>query len=176
MGQPRGAKPKPTILKRLAGNPGKRKLNDNEPQPKIGLIKPPKFLLPGAKKQWEKMGPELIRMSLLAEIDSPLFAVFCQSIGRFEEVEGLLNAIRIKIKEEKGELSGALAYYLHKTQGGNTVVNQLLGVAHREADLINKIAPQFAIGVSNRSRINIEPKKEQDKFEKFLEEGLTVVK
>ena len=29
----KGRKPKPTAIKKLEGNPGKRKLNQNEPQP-----------------------------------------------------------------------------------------------------------------------------------------------
>ena len=42
----RGRKPKPTALKVLEGNPGKRPLNENEPIPPKGSIKCPSWLLP----------------------------------------------------------------------------------------------------------------------------------
>ena len=46
-----GRKPKPTALKKLEGNPGKRKLNTKEPVPGKGMPDCPKWLLPEAKKE-----------------------------------------------------------------------------------------------------------------------------
>ena len=45
----RGRKPKPTALKVLEGNPGKRPLNDREPVPPKATLKCPAWLLPEAK-------------------------------------------------------------------------------------------------------------------------------
>ena len=45
-----GRKPKPTALKKLEGNPGKRKLNTKEPVPDKGMPDCPKWLLPEAKQ------------------------------------------------------------------------------------------------------------------------------
>ena len=53
-----GRKSKPTALKKLEGNPGKRKLNTKEPVPGKGMPDCPKWLLPEAKKEWE-MGKAL---------------------------------------------------------------------------------------------------------------------
>ena len=36
----RGRKPKPTILKLVTGNPGKRRLNENEALPPVSEIRP----------------------------------------------------------------------------------------------------------------------------------------
>ena len=44
----RGRKPKPTAMKILEGNPGKRPLNPFEPVPVKGDIKCPDWLLPEA--------------------------------------------------------------------------------------------------------------------------------
>ena len=41
-----GRKPKPTALKKLEGNLGKRKLNTKEPVPEKGMLDCPKWLLP----------------------------------------------------------------------------------------------------------------------------------
>ena len=46
-----GRKPKPTALKKLEGNPGKRKLNTKEPIPAKGMLNCPEWLLPEAKSE-----------------------------------------------------------------------------------------------------------------------------
>ena len=55
-----GRKPKPTALKRLEGNPGKRPLNALEPVPPTVPLQCPRHLLPEAKKEWRVLvGPDL---------------------------------------------------------------------------------------------------------------------
>ena len=45
-----GRKPKPTAVKKLEGNPGKRKLNTKEPVPAKGMPDCPEWLLPEAMR------------------------------------------------------------------------------------------------------------------------------
>ena len=59
----RGRKPKPTALKVLEGNPGKRPLNDHEPIPPKGELKCPSWLLPEAKKEWKRLASSLEAVS-----------------------------------------------------------------------------------------------------------------
>ena len=47
-----GRKPKPAAVKKLEGNPGKRKLNTKEPNPGKGMPDCPAWLLPEAKTEW----------------------------------------------------------------------------------------------------------------------------
>ena len=54
-----GRKPKPTALKKLEGNPGKRKLNAKEPVPAKGMPDCPKWLLPEAKEEWKRLCQKL---------------------------------------------------------------------------------------------------------------------
>ena len=54
-----GRKPKPTALKKLEGNPGKRKLNTKEPAPAKGMPDCPKWLLPEAKEEWKRLCQKL---------------------------------------------------------------------------------------------------------------------
>src|SRR5688572_21911457 len=51
-GRMRGRKPKPTWLKIMTGNPGKRPLNDAEPQPEGLLGEPPEWLTDAQKAAW----------------------------------------------------------------------------------------------------------------------------
>lgn len=46
----RGRKPKPTALKKLEGNPGKRPLNELEPLPQVTMLRCPNWLEPEAKR------------------------------------------------------------------------------------------------------------------------------
>lgn len=48
----RGRKPKPTWLRVVAGNPGRRPLNDAEPIPVGDLVEPPEWLTDGQKEIW----------------------------------------------------------------------------------------------------------------------------
>ena len=50
-----GRKTKPTAIKKLEGNPGKRKLNTKEPVPVKGMPTCPEWLLPEAKKEWDRL-------------------------------------------------------------------------------------------------------------------------
>ena len=51
-----GRKPKPTAVKKLEGNPGKRKLNTKEPVPAKGMPACSDCLMPESKKEWEPLG------------------------------------------------------------------------------------------------------------------------
>lgn len=74
-----GRKPKPTALKKLEGNPGKRKLNTKEPIPAKGMLNCPEWLLPEAKKEWERLADLMNQMGVLTEVDMAAFAAYCQS-------------------------------------------------------------------------------------------------
>ena len=60
----RGRKPKPTALKKLEGNPGKRPLNELEPMPQVTMLRCPNWLEPEAKKEWRRLAPVLIGLVL----------------------------------------------------------------------------------------------------------------
>ena len=66
----RGRKSKPTELKRSAGNPGKRRLNPNEPKLKHADLKAPKGHLPRVGRElWNRLARCLDRSDLLTELD-----------------------------------------------------------------------------------------------------------
>jgi len=71
-----GRKPKPTMLKLLQGNPGKRPLNEDEPQPKRGIPTMPKKLkpFPFAVKEWKAEAKILDNMGVMTEADARALA------------------------------------------------------------------------------------------------------
>ena len=70
----RGRKPKPTALKKLEGNPGKRPLNELEPLPQVTMLRCPNWLEPEAKKEWRRLAPVLIGAGILTGADAVPFA------------------------------------------------------------------------------------------------------
>lgn len=74
---PAGRPPKPTALKALAGNPGKRTQPAPEAKPTPKLPLPPRHLSPVAKREWRRQGRELERLGLITNIDLRAFELLC---------------------------------------------------------------------------------------------------
>ncbi|MDD6036563.1 MAG: response regulator [Lachnospiraceae bacterium] len=70
-----GRKPKPTAVKELEGNPGKRKLNKKEPKPEKGMPECPEWLMPEVlQAHWN--GDESSKKYLSKLEDSSRFLMF----------------------------------------------------------------------------------------------------
>lgn len=85
----RGPAPKPDVIKKLEGNPGKRPLNEGDPfMMAFGETpKPPKKLMKDAKKAWLKMAPLLAANGLLTPMTIDYFAEVCQWYARYTVTE-----------------------------------------------------------------------------------------
>lgn len=95
-----GRKPKPTALKALAGNPGKRKLNKSEPKPPQGAPEMPYYLTPEAKEEWERILPELEKVpGLMSRIDGTALASYCMAFARWVEAEEEVSQRGIVVEE-----------------------------------------------------------------------------
>ncbi len=81
----RGRRPKPTRLKVLTGNPGKRPLNTNEPLPEPAAPECPPELGPVARQEWDRIVGELAALRLLTELDRAALAVYCGSYAMWAE-------------------------------------------------------------------------------------------
>ena len=75
----RGRKPKPTTLRILEGNPGKRSLIDGPPQAPAKIPECPCFLDDEARAEWLRMAPVLLEMGLLTPADRAALAAYCIS-------------------------------------------------------------------------------------------------
>lgn len=73
-----GRRPKPTALKLLQGNPGKRHLNASEPKPPVGEVVKPGALSGTASAVWDEMAPIALAMGTLTTADAASFATFCE--------------------------------------------------------------------------------------------------
>jgi phage terminase small subunit len=64
-----GPKLKPIVLKLAAGNPGRRPLNEREPQPTSGIPDAPEWLDDVDRACWMRTAGELHKLGVLTLID-----------------------------------------------------------------------------------------------------------
>jgi phage terminase small subunit len=75
----RGPKPLPANVHVLRGNPGHKTFGDLDAvTPQVEIPGCPEHLLPDARKEWERIGPELVSLGLVAKIDRAALALYCQ--------------------------------------------------------------------------------------------------
>lgn len=133
----RGRKPKPTALKMLEGNPGKRKLNTKEPVPEKKVPKCPSWLEDEAKKEWRRMVKVLGPMGLLTEMDMTAFAGYCQAYARWKAAEEFITQHGDMVRTPNG--------YLQQVPQ--------VSIAQTNQKIMLKFAEQFGLTPSARSRI-----------------------
>ena len=141
-----GPPPKPTALKLLEGNPGKRPLNKNEPKPEVKAPKCPKWLSPGAKKEWRRIVPVLLRMRVLTEADGTHLACWCQAVSRMIEAETQLAQAGILYQPKK---DGVPTGYI--------IQSPLISVIKGCLQTIDKFGLEFGVTPSSRVRLHADP-------------------
>jgi P27 family predicted phage terminase small subunit len=88
----RGRKPTPTAIKELEGNPGKRKLNENEPKPETeGTLPVRSGSRKRRRKEWHRLAKKMEAIGILTEVDMAAFAAYCQSYARWKEAEEFIT-------------------------------------------------------------------------------------
>lgn len=98
----RGPLPKPTALKLLEGNPGKRALNLSDGvNPRVEIPSPPKHLGIEARKEWKRISPLLEDLGLISGLDRAALALYCQAVGRLSELEMAFNG-KVQAKVDAG--------------------------------------------------------------------------
>jgi P27 family predicted phage terminase small subunit len=88
----RGPPPKPTKLKVAAGNPGKRPLNQREPDPEVAAPPMPGWLSDRAKVEWKRITPELVTLGIVSRIDQAALAAYCQAVAELEQATRTIDA------------------------------------------------------------------------------------
>ena len=154
---------KPTKLKVLEGNPGKRSLNQYEPQPKVEQPSCPAFLCYEARVEWKRIVPKLIMLGLISRIDRAALAAYCQAYGRWAKAEKALKAIEDKFKNINA--GGGLCY---QTPKGYWVMQPLVGVANKSLEQMHKFLIEFGMTPASRSRISVNAPGSEDPLDKLL--------
>ena len=133
----RGRKPKPTALKVLEGNPGKRRLTGREPVPPKATLKCPAWLLPEAKKEWKRLAPALEAMGVLTMADLTAFEGYCQAYARWKEAEAFIT--------QHGSI--------FQTPSGYVQQVPQVSIAQQNLKIMQSFCSEFGLTPATRARI-----------------------
>lgn len=133
----RGRRPKPTRLKYLAGNPGKRPLNAYEPRPDPAVPDCPPELGPAAKREWDRLAGDLGKLKIITNLDRAALAAYCGAYSLWADAT------------EQIQKYGAMI----KSPTGYPVQSPYIAIANRQAEIMLRIASEFGFTPASRSRI-----------------------
>lgn len=156
----KGRKPKPTAMKKLEGNPGKRALNKKEPKPSVEIPSCPDHLTGIARQEWTRISVQLQTLGVIAQIDRGVLAAYCTAYADYVKA---VNALK---KENE------VIFY----ESGNSVQNPWVGIKNRAIEKMVKIAAEFGMTPSSRSRLQVEMPTEEDEMKRLLFGGKQKVK
>jgi P27 family predicted phage terminase small subunit len=145
----RGRRPKPTRLKVLTGNPGKRPLNINEPRPEAAVPECPVELGPVARREWDRLAVELSSLRILTNLDRAALAAYCGAYAMWAEATEAIQKFGTMVKSPSG--------YPQQSP--------YVAVANRQAEIMMRIASEFGFTPASRSRIATPPNDERTLFD-----------
>lgn len=152
-----GRRPKPTQLKLLEGNAGKRPLNQQEPVFEVRELRPPNGVLSKyGRNLWKQLEPILREAGILTEGDAAAFLMLCQHYGYAVE------AGKAAIDRE----TGMMAFTVESARSGPKK-NPLMQVFKENSQMFRMYAEQFGLTPSARSRLNI-PEPEEESLAELL--------
>lgn len=144
----RGPLPKPTEIKKAAGNPGRRRLNEKEPIPPAGDVTAPTWLSEKAREVWNVAAPIAITMRTLTVADVLPFGRYCEAFARYLELKEFLMA--------KGP-SGTT--YPIRDQAGNvrTICELPQAIEYRRLhEILIRLEAHFGLTAAARARLTVE--------------------
>lgn len=148
----RGRKPKPTALKLVGGNAGKRALNKNEPKPTGNLYDPPEWLTDQQREGWQ-YAIESAPFGLLKRLDRSTLVAWVIAEDLHRQAVERLNG-------------GAM---LIKTPNGMPVQSPYLSIVNKQAMIMMKAASEMGFTPASRSRVEVDGgEQEEDPADRFF--------
>lgn len=135
-------------------------MNKNEPMPPSGGVKRPTWLLPEAKKEWNRLAPSLEAMGVLTLVDVQAFAGYCQAYARWKEAEEFITQHGSSFKTPSG-------YVQQMPQ---------VSIAQQNLKIMQSFCSEFGLTPATRARIIAagglqEASASEDPMEQWLKGG-----
>ena len=150
-----GPPPKPTKLRLLQGNPSRRPINTNEPQPTSIQKTPPapKYLRRTGRAEWRRVAKLLVNLGLLTDLDLTALGAYCASYQRWLTAEKTLEKDGMAFTAPTGQVKRS---------------PYLLIAREAMADM-RGFMQEFGMTPASRSRVEVSGKPtDQEKVEEFL--------
>lgn len=149
----RGPAPTPTVIKKLRGNPGKRRLNDAEPRPGAArLPSAPRWMSEAARGHWRKLSKGLFDCGLLTEVDAPALAMLCETLAQYIEAKRLV--------QEEGMVA--------TSDQGNVYQHPAVGLMKSSRTDFLRWAREFGMTPASRTRISLDGEGEEESLADIL--------
>lgn len=145
----RGRPPKPTRMKVLTGNPGKRPLTKDEPRPDPIIPDCPPELSPAAQREWVRLVGELSALNMITKLDRAALAAYCGAYAMWAEAT-------LAIQKH-----GTLV----KSPTGYPLQSPYISIVNRQAEIMMRLASEFGFTPASRSRITVPVERELPLFE-----------
>lgn len=157
----RGFAKRPTALTVLIGNPGKRAINKDEPQPEAFIGAPPARLSAAAKAIWERCAPDLLANGLLTVADIEEFVRYCRMQAQFDKAMDFIEEHgQVYVKEKKIGEDGEQKTIICKFPQ--------VFIAKEYGNAARQIAAKFGMTPSDRTSLKGSKPKEHNALAEFL--------
>lgn len=156
----RGFAAKPTAVRILEGNPGKRPINPDEPKPTIlEKYEAPEDLPERGKIIWDALSAELQRLGLLSIVDLEPFHRYIKFLLEYHEMDSKIEGkYVITVKNP----DGSVKYVMQ---------NPYISIRNKAAIEMSRLEQQFGMTPSARARMigflngNAKPKEVLDPYD-----------
>jgi P27 family predicted phage terminase small subunit len=162
--------PEPTALKIAKGNPGKRKLNFDEPQPALGEPEMPKGLSLSARREWKSIVKDLLELGVLSKVDGKALSAYCECFAMWEQArreikkDGLTFRTTTVVKDRQADGSVKERVVLLSIKR-----NPAVAIAFESLRAMKSYLVEFGLTPASRSRLHvIEKPKEDDPVASFM--------
>ena len=136
-GRPR----KPSALKLVAGNPGKRVVNGGEPEPMLLTdLTPPPHLSERSADVWKQLAPMLRRLQVLTEADVISLEMLCDAVADYRFA-----------REKRGDS------FVVTSSKGSQMVSQWLVAQQMSSKRAEGFMGKFGMDPVSRSKVMVEP-------------------
>lgn len=139
---PAGRPPKPTSMKIVNGNPGKRPLNAREPQYDAHSGDAPDGLNDDGLWMWNRLARLLIPQGLLTQADEPMAVAWCEAWADLVEARSALAAHHTQFHS-----------YDAVGQGGMIMTHPAFRRKANATERLNKLSGKFGFSPSDRAKI-----------------------
>ena len=147
-GSKSGRKKKPTLLKLVTGNPGRRPINPREPEPAPGEFIAPDWLDEEGRKKWADV---LNNCRWITPVDADTLALYCDSYSHY------LKAQRLSIKTP-----------VVKTPEGKLSKNPAWTARNEAFQQMRSAGSELSLSPSARSGIRVDERNPNDLATKYF--------
>lgn len=147
---------KPSHLKAVEGNAGKRPINHSEPKPKSGYVPPPDYFSLEEDDWYKEIGDHLSKAGIITELDSKALEMLTLAYSDYREARELVK--------EHGVMYQTISMTGAKVWKANPAVNAASDAWKR----FRAMATEFGMTPASRTKVEVVGKSEDDVIDDLL--------